>query len=296
MNSTMDQGLHHALLARAVELGRSTDPGALPELIDLLKCPAATVRKYAASAIGKLAEFGADGTAAVAALRPVAFRDPLAQTQQYAIKALKAYGAAAECCLPDLRDLLRDTGAKDYVRQAALQAGLAIKAAVAEAANKAVRRCQRCHRMVQPDEYTRSQQAFQRTYCDHCFDEVYLQRRNWETNVELQKTIRTADGTLVQSKGEKAIAEWLSARHVTYRYDNRFRIIKGYAIRPDFYLPEYDLYLEYWGLDTLDYKIGMLEKKKLYQQAGKKLVSFYYTEYEKLPELLADRLGRYFRV
>jgi len=26
------------------------------------------------------------------------------------------------------------------------------------------------------------------------------------------------------------------------------------------YLPELDLYIEYWGTDTADYKIGMLKK------------------------------------
>ena len=49
----------------------------------------------------------------------------------------------------------------------------------------------------------------------------------------------------------------------------------GYAIRPDFYLPRHDLYTEYWGLDTTDYKVGMLLKQKLYQQEGKKLLSLY---------------------
>jgi len=143
----------------------------------------------------------------------------------------------------------------------------------------------------------RAQQAFQRIYCDHCFDEVFLKRRNWETQVELHKTIEARDGTLVQSDGERRIAEWLAANHITYRYDNRFRIIKGYAIRPDFYLPELDLYLEYWGMeDNLDYQIGMLEKKKLYQQAGKRLLSFYRHEKSDLAHLLHERLSRYMRI
>ena len=55
----------------------------------------------------------------------------------------------------------------------------------------------------------------------------------------------------------------------------RFRILNGYAIRPDFYLPELDVYIEYWGMDTIDYKIGMLKKKQLYQQEGKRLISVF---------------------
>jgi hypothetical protein len=37
-------------------------------------------------------------------------------------------------------------------------------------------------------------------------------------------------------------------------------------------------HIEYWGMDTADYKIGMLKKQKLYQQEGKKLISLYFSE------------------
>jgi len=73
------------------------------------------------------------------------------------------------------------------------------------------------------------------------------------------------------------------------------RIIEGYAIRPDFYLPEFDVYIEYWGMDTTDYKIGMLKKRKLYQQQGKKQVSVYRREYPHVEEVLLRKLGKYVR-
>jgi hypothetical protein len=297
MQSFMDRDRHHADVQRALALGRSTDPAALPELASLLAIPSPEVRRLAASAIGKLAGFGADAPAAVRALTPVALRDPHPQSQQYALKALKAYGAAAQSLLRELQDLAANPRAKDYVRMAAHSAAEAIQAAVREAEGAAVHRCLKCGKDVAPDEYDRAQKAFQRTYCDHCFDEVFLTRRNWETQVELNKTIEAADGTLVQSDGERLIAEWLAAHRIVYRYDNRFRIIKGYALRPDFYLPEHDLYLEYWGMeDNLDYQIGMLEKKKLYQQSGKRLLSFYRHEKADLPRLLHERLSRFMRL
>jgi hypothetical protein len=165
------------------------------------------------------------------------------------------------------------------------------------AERQAVHRCGRCARPVEADEYARSQRAFQRTYCDPCFDEVFLKRRNWETQVELNKTIQAANGTVVQSDGERIIAEELAAMGVAFRYDNRFRIVKGYAIRPDFYLPEFDVYVEYWGMeDNLDYRIGMMEKTKLYQQAGKRLISLHAAEKHRLREVLREKLGRYAQV
>lgn len=120
-----------------------------------------------------------------------------------------------------------------------------------------------------------SLRQFQRAYCHACFDAVFIERRNFDMKVQNQKTILTADRTVVQSQGERVIADWLHAHAIECRYDDKFQIIQGFAVRPDFYLPRYDLYIEYWGLDTTDYRIGMLLKQKLYQQEGKRLVSLY---------------------
>ncbi|MFA6960863.1 MAG: HEAT repeat domain-containing protein [Opitutaceae bacterium] len=293
MNSPMDQRTHHSAVQRALELGRGTDPAALPELIRLLGLPSAEIRRLAASAIGKLAAFGADTTAAVTALAPVALRDPHPQTQQYALKALKLYGSAARTHLHDLDDLAANERAKDYVRRAAHSATEAIRESIRLSEAAALHRCSRCGQPVTADEHTRSHQAFQRTFCDRCFDEVFLERRNFDTKVELQKTITAKAGTLVQSDGERLIADWLAARHIAYRYDERYRILSGHAIRPDFYLPELDLYIEYWGMDTADYKIGMLKKQQLYQQEGKRLVSLYPADKPRLDAVLRAKLAHF---
>jgi len=114
--------------------------------------------------------------------------------------------------------------------------------------------------------------------------------------VDLNKTIKTDNGKLVQSDGERIISNFLYNNHIKYRYEERSRIIEGYAIRPDFYLPEFDLYIEYWGMDTIDYKISMLMKKRLYQQQGKKLVSVSFKDKHYLAEILRDKLRRYMNI
>ena len=171
MNSNMDRRLHHQNVQRALALGHGADPGTLPELARLLEMPSSEVRRLAASAIGKLASFGADPTFAVRALAPIALRDPHPQAQQYALKAIKAYGAAARQHLQDLDDLAVNEQVKDY------------------------------------------------------------------------------------------------------------------------YLPELDLYIEYWGMDTADYKIGMLKKQQLYQQEGKRLISLYPSDKPSLDAVLGAKLA-----
>ena len=291
----MDLQNERKLAARAKALGEAADESALNELLQLSGSDSPLVRRLAASALGKLAGI-VEEAPAVAALHGL-LTDAHPQVRQYAAKALGAYGCAAEKALPDLRDMYRSPAERDYVKRSVEAAGKRIREAMRIAASETVHRCRKCSRPVAPDEYARSQQAFQRTYCDICFDEVFLERRNWETRVELNKTIQAADGTVVQSDGERRIADELTRLDIAYRYDNRFRIIKGYAIRPDFYLPEYDLYIEYWGMEeNLDYRIGMMEKKKLYQQAGKQLVSLDSHDKDCLAEKLREKLERHVRL
>jgi hypothetical protein len=287
----MNASAEKMLARRATELGNSADPQALPALQELARSVSPLVRRLAASGLGKLAGIVTPAPA-MEALHPL-LRDDHPQVRQYAAKALGAYGAAARAVLPDLRDMYANPAERDYVKRSVLAAGKLIREASDIADRAVVHCCQRCGVQLEADEYLRSRKAFQRPFCDHCFDEVFLERRNYETKVELQKNIRAKDGSWVQSDGERLICEALAAEGITYRYDERFRILDGYAIRPDFYLPEFDVYIEYWGMDTADYKIGMLKKQQLYQQQGKKLISLHPADKPAMRARILEKLSQY---
>jgi hypothetical protein len=62
----------------------------------------------------------------------------------------------------------------------------------------------------------------------------------------------TLTGQPVKSKAEKAIADYLTRHNITYQYEAQ-AMTKGWLIKdkiskPDFYLPQYNLFIEYWGL------------------------------------------------
>lgn len=289
----MDRQLEKRLSQRAVEIGREGDVAAFGELLELLQSSSANARRLSASALGKLAWMGVDQSVAVAALAPVARRDPHMQTRQYAIKALKAYGVAAQDCLPDLRDMAANPSEKPYIQRDAAAAVACIEEALRIKSAQIKHHCQRCNASVTANEYARSNQAFQRIFCDRCFDETFLARRNFETQVELNKTIEARDGTVVQSGGERRISEWLTAHGFAYRYDAKYRIIGEFQIRPDFYLPEMDVYVEYWGMDTPQYKMSMYKKQTLYQQEGKRLISVYPKDLPSLDHLLSSKLRHF---
>ncbi len=290
MKSPMLPTDHQAARQRTLALGRSGDPAALPELIELMALPSHEIQRLAASAIGKLVEFGVDIERAVTVLMPLARDAGHPQTQQYAIRALQKCGAAAAAAIPDLQDVARNPARREYVRTAAARTVETIKLTLSDKAANINARCQRCAASVSQDERAQAEAAFQRIYCDRCFDEVFLERRNFEMQVELNKTVEARDGTIVQSTGERRIAEWLTAHGIAYRYDAKFRIIGEFQIRPDFYLPEFDLYIEYWGLDTAQYKMSMYKKQTLYQQEGKRLISVYPRDLPALGQLLRAKL------
>ncbi|MHA1253237.1 MAG: hypothetical protein ACTSRP_24870, partial [Candidatus Helarchaeota archaeon] len=49
--------------------------------------------------------------------------------------------------------------------------------------------------------------------------------------------------------------------------------IKGEKIKCDWYLPKYDVYIEYWGLNNKNYLKRRAIKTKLYKKGGYNLVS-----------------------
>ena len=100
----------------------------------------------------------------------------------------------------------------------------------------------------------------------------------------------------VQSQGERRIGDWLAKKGIAYSYDERYMIARDTRIRPDFYLPEFDLYIEYWGMDTPEYVRNMQMKKSLYQRSAKKLISISWKDLERVEEVLEEKLSRYIRL
>jgi hypothetical protein len=206
---------------RAVALGEAGDTAAVPELIALCRHTGPTVRRAAASALGKLAT-DATARAAVPSLCELA-RDAHPQVRQYAMLALGKIGD--EAALPVLRDAAnRSAPQPDYVLAAALKAIEQIEAATRAQRECAPIACSRCRRETSDEERRLSATQFQRVYCAGCFDAVFIERRNFDMKVQNQKTILTTDHTVVQSRGERQIADWLAAHSITYRYDDKFQI------------------------------------------------------------------------
>jgi DNA helicase-4 len=104
--------------------------------------------------------------------------------------------------------------------------------------------------------------------------------------------IRTLKGELVKSVGECLVANHLSMLGVEYQYEADYRIktrsleFRQYA--PDFYLPEQDIYIEFYGIDRAgntapyvnrrQYHEGINWKRELHKEHETGLIELYHYE------------------
>jgi hypothetical protein len=99
---------------------------------------------------------------------------------------------------------------------------------------------------------------------------------------------RTADGRWVRSKSEKIVADWLYEHGIRYEYERR--LTNGVAC--DFYLPDTDTYIEYWGRDDETYRRHRREKEQFYSKHGFKLVSLDESDLKHVDDILRSKLGQ----
>jgi hypothetical protein len=103
----------------------------------------------------------------------------------------------------------------------------------------------------------------------------------------------TLDGVKVKSKAEKFIADYFVRNSIQYQYEKpaaaHFWIFTNQISKPDFYLPQYDVYVEYWGLldadkkrVSRDYERTMKWKMAMYHKHKIKFISLYPSNLENL--------------
>ena len=96
----------------------------------------------------------------------------------------------------------------------------------------------------------------------------------------------TRRGETVKSIGEKRIADYFERNNIRYVYEKEARtnalFFSSKISNPDFHLPDYDVYVEYWGLVNADddytrtrYVRNMKRKMASYYKNNVKFISIY---------------------
>lgn len=118
----------------------------------------------------------------------------------------------------------------------------------------------------------------------------------------IENDIRTLQGELVKSYEECEIANFLYRQGVAYRYEAKYqfttRTIEYKPYQPDFYLTDFDIYIEHFAVNQINetppfinqeqYLEGMRWKRELHQKHKTKLIETY--SYEKQQGQLTDKL------
>lgn len=121
----------------------------------------------------------------------------------------------------------------------------------------------------------------------------------------------TISNEIVKSYGEMEIANFLVQNNVAYIYENPYRIDTCTAeygqYKPDFYLPQYDIYIEYFGINkngevpsyfrgahgmtaSQSYQASMDWKRRTHRANGTVMVECY--AYERLEGTLLENLAK----
>lgn len=125
----------------------------------------------------------------------------------------------------------------------------------------------------------------------------------------------TIKGEIVKSYGEMEIANYLFSNNINYIYEEKYKYETDTTFydeyHPDFYLPDYDIYIEYFGIDREgnvpsyftsrhgktpkeEYNDGINWKKELHKANNTILIDLYYYENKEgiLKVTLEDKLRR----
>lgn len=105
-------------------------------------------------------------------------------------------------------------------------------------------------------------------------------------------TIHCNDGHYVRSQNERIIDDTLYRERVFHEYEKRYKAIDGNTYYPDFYLPDYRLFIEFFGVE--ENKNKNENKRKIFIQD--KDYNWEFIEYKKrgiLDEEIIDIIDKY---
>ncbi|ULQ51950.1 UvrD-helicase domain-containing protein [Flavihumibacter fluvii] len=105
---------------------------------------------------------------------------------------------------------------------------------------------------------------------DFYVDKSYIDKNISSRTFPNQVSYTTLQGEKVKSKSERDIADWLFRHNLKYRYEPNVNF-KDFDFRPDFYIPQADLYLEH--ISDKSYKTS--NKEEQFLLAGRQCAKTY---------------------
>lgn len=106
----------------------------------------------------------------------------------------------------------------------------------------------------------------------------------------LRPHLRTKQGFIVRSAGEKMIADWLFSHDIKAGYESRVLKFPEMICVPDFWLPEFRVYIEFYGGHPASWK-RKVEKNKIYRKYKVPCIFITPSELQNLEKYLSGELS-----
>jgi hypothetical protein len=100
------------------------------------------------------------------------------------------------------------------------------------------------------------------------------------------------DSHIVKSRGEALIDNWLARQGVKHQYEDTIEL-GGNRLMYDWYLPDDDVYIEFWGYHSEKYEARRKEKERLYAEHHKKLVGIEDADLSDINQRVKDKLMQF---
>ena len=113
-----------------------------------------------------------------------------------------------------------------------------------------------------------------------------------DTRLKYPAEYRCDNGIYVRSLSELCIANWLYANRIPFEYERKVHFQRsGESAHCDFYLPEYDVYIEFWGMSNdKNYEHYKRWKEHNYAKNNIPLISLYPSDLRNLRDRLVAKL------
>ncbi|MCP4634387.1 MAG: hypothetical protein GY855_15780 [candidate division Zixibacteria bacterium] len=110
---------------------------------------------------------------------------------------------------------------------------------------------------------------------------------------KFEPVLETKSGIKVRSKYEVTTANYLYNNSIEFLYEP-LMILGGQQYRPDFYLPEYNLFLEICGYNHMPYyRDRSAYKYETYKRHGLQFIFIYYNGKGSLEKIIKEELEKF---
>ncbi|RUS15954.1 ankyrin repeat-containing domain protein [Endogone sp. FLAS-F59071] len=124
--------------------------------------------------------------------------------------------------------------------------------------------------------------------------------RGSETPAQVTEEIFGFRGHYVRSKGEALLDDWLYFHRVWHSYEHQFILPTSPTtlLTPDFYLPDYDVYIELWGFAEDDpigktYTARRREKEEMYRKFDAPVIGIGQEDLKCLDDFMGRKLAEW---